>query len=142
MRRRQRRPAFTLVEIMIVVIIIGVLAAIVIPQLAGRTEQARVSAAKAQIQIFCDATDLFHADNGFYPSNTQGLEALVTKPSNAQTWHQGGYLRASKVPLDPWKHEYVYRYPGINGIYDVICYGADGRPGGTGYDQDMDNHGE
>jgi general secretion pathway protein G len=127
---------------MVVVIIIGVLAAIVIPQIAGRSDRAKVVAAKTQIQAFSDALDLFRADNGFYPSNSDGLQALVAKPANVVTWPEGGYLRKAKVPLDPWGHEYVYHYPGSNGIYDVVCYGADGKPGGTGYDLDVDNHGE
>lgn len=139
-RKVHSAAAFTLVEVMIVVVIIGILAAIVMPQLAGRAERARVAAAKTQIQVFSDAIDLFHADNGFYPSNSQGLGALVTKPAEATVWPDGGYLRSSKVPLDPWKREFVYRFPGTDGVYDVICYGADGKPGGTSYNEDLDNH--
>lgn len=136
------RAGFTLIEIMVVVFIIGILLAIVAPRLISRTDDARVVKAKAQIKNFDTALKLFKIDNGFYPSTEQGLEALVAKPSIGKipkNYRQGGYLEKKKIILDPWGNSYVYISPGMQDDYDIICYGADGIPGGEGYDADITN---
>ncbi len=137
-----QRKGFTLIEIMVVLFILGILAAIVAPRLIGRTDDARVVKAKAQIKNFETALKLFKMDNGFYPSTEQGLEALIVKPSIGKipkNYRQGGYLEKKKIPLDPWGNPYVYISPGMQNDYDIICYGADGVPEGEGYDADITN---
>lgn len=124
------RAGFTLVELMLVVIIISVLAAIVLPRFAGKQEQARISAAKAQVASFCTALDTFEVEVGTYPSTEEGLEALLEKPATLGDdveWN-GPYIR--ELPLDPWNHEYIYRYPGeVNVDYDIVSAGPDGEEG-------------
>ena len=123
--------AFTLIEIMLVVIIIGILAAMVIPNLAGRGEQARISAARADIESNLSvALDLYETDVGQYPTSEQGLLALVQKPTSTpvpENWN-GSYLKKMKIPMDPWKREYKYVSPGIHNTdsYDLFSLGADG----------------
>lgn len=137
-----RRAGFTLIEIMVVVIIIGILLAIVAPRLIGRTDDAKVVQVKAQMKNFDTAIKLFKLDNGFYPSTEQGLEALVSKPTIGkipENYTPGGYLEKKKVPLDPWNNYFVYIAPGLENSYDIICYGADGKPGGERYDADITN---
>ena len=126
---------FTLIELLLVLVILGVLAAIVVPKFAGRTEQARVTAAQSQIATFGTALDAFEVDNGYYPKGKDGLYDLVTQPGNAQNW-RGPYMRA--VPDDPWGNPYVYDYPGKNNAnsYDIMSMGPDGRAGG---DDDLTN---
>ena len=123
---RNRRSAFTLVEMLLVVTIIGILAALVIPKIVGRSEQARITAAQTDINAgIKTALDAFEVDNGFYP---RSLQDLVTAPSNARNWH-GPYL--DKLPMDPWYNPYVYYYPGkhnANG-YDLLSVGLDGKEG-------------
>ncbi len=131
---------FTLIEVMVVVIILGILAAIIVPRLTGRTEQARVVKAKTDIRSIEAALELFRLDNGFYPSTEQGLEALVRKPTTGRiprNWRKGGYLK--KVPLDPWGNPYIYLSPGEHGEYDLYTLGADGEEGGEGADADIGN---
>jgi general secretion pathway protein G len=123
---------------MVVVFIIGILLAIVAPKLIGRTDDARVVEAKAQIRNFDTALKLFKMDNGFYPSTEQGLEALIAPPATGQipnNYKKGGYLEKRKISSDPWGNSYVY----ISPDYDIICYGADGAPGGDSYDADITN---
>jgi general secretion pathway protein G len=126
----RRRQAFTLVEMLLVLVILATLAAIVIPRFAGRSEQARVTAAQSQIASFQLALDAFEVDNGYYPSTSQGLNALVQQPNNAPDW-RGPYLRKG-VPLDPWGNPYTYEYPGRRnpGGYDLMSMGPDRRVGG------------
>jgi general secretion pathway protein G len=126
----RRRQAFTLVEMLLVLVILATLAAIVIPRFAGRSEQARVTAAQSQIASFQLALDAFEVDNGFYPPTSQGLNALVQQPNNAPDW-RGPYLRKG-VPLDPWGNPYTYEYPGRRnpGGYDLMSMGPDQRVGG------------
>ena len=140
--RTGRRYGFTLIEIMIVIFILSILAAIIAPKLIGRTDDARVAEARLQIKNFETALKLFKMDNGFYPSTEQGLAALIAKPETGQTpmnYKEGGYLEKKKLPLDSWGNPYVYISPGAQGDYDIISYGADGRPGGEKYDADITN---
>ncbi|HJV02146.1 MAG TPA: type II secretion system major pseudopilin GspG [Burkholderiaceae bacterium] len=135
---RRRERGFTLVEIMVVVVIIGILGALIVPKLLGRTGEARVTAAKADIASLTNALKLYKLDNLRYPSTEQGLTALVTKPTTgpaANGWKAGGYLE--KMPKDPWGNPYQYLSPGIKGEVDVFSLGADGQPGGTGDDADI-----
>ena len=126
------RRAFTLVEMLLVVTIIGILAALVIPKIVGRSEQARQTAARADLSSIKTALDAFEVDNGFYPKSIQDL---VTVPSNAKNWH-GPYLE--KVPQDPWGNNYIYYFPGKHntGSYDLLSVGPDGK---EGTDDDVGN---
>ncbi|NHZ62016.1 type II secretion system protein GspG [Massilia sp. CCM 8694] len=133
-----RAPGFTLVEIMVVVVIIGILGALVVPKLMGRTVEARITAAKSDIASLSQALKLYKLDNQRYPTTEQGLQSLVAKPSNgpsANGWKSGGYL--DKLPNDPWGHPYQLLSPGVQGEIDVFSLGADGLPGGTGDDADI-----
>ncbi len=137
-----RQLGFTLIEVMVVLFILAILAAIVAPRLIGRTDDARVVEAKVQIKNFETALKLFKMDNGFYPSTEQGLEALIEKPTTGkipENYKTGGYLEKKKITPDSWGHSYVYISPGMQGDYDIISYGADGAPGGKGYDADITN---
>lgn len=120
------KKGFTLVELMLVVIIIGVLVAMVAPRLAGRSEQAKIAAARADINAnLASALDLYEIDNGSYPEK---LDDLMVKPASAANW-KGPYLK--KKPLDPWGNPYVYKYPGTHGDYDLMSYGKTGMEGGS-----------
>jgi general secretion pathway protein G len=133
---------FTLIELMVVIIILGILAGLIIPRIMGRPEQARRMKARVQIESIETALKLYKLDNGYYPTTEQGLQALVEAPSVGQlprAWRQGGYLEKGKVPKDPWGNEYVYLSPGIHGDLDLISYGIDGEPGGEGNDEDINN---
>jgi len=130
LQRKTRRGGFTLVEMLLVLVILATLAAIVVPNIAGRSEDARINAAQAQISIFSSALDAFEVDNGFFPAESDGLDALVEEPKDAKNW-RGPYLRQG-VPADPWDNEYLYAYPGEHNDrrYDLMSYGPDGRAGG------------
>lgn len=131
---------FSLMEVMVVVVILGLLVAFVAPKLVGRTDDARVTSAQMQIGSFSSALKLFRNDNGFYPTTEQGLEALSHMPSvgrEPKSYRKGGYL--DKVPLDPWKNPYIYISPGVQGDFDIISLGADGVEGGEDYDADITN---
>ncbi len=132
---RKNRRGFTLIELLIVVIIIGLLAALVGPKLFGKVGSARQKAAKAQIELFGTALDTFRLDIGRYPTSEEGLRALREKPSGADTW-QGPYL-PKLIPNDPWGKAYVYRCPGQNGDYDLLSLGLDGVEGGEGENLDI-----
>jgi general secretion pathway protein G len=135
-RRVQR--GFTLIEIMVVVVIMGILAALVVPKLMGRTDDARITAARQDIATLMSSLKLYKLDNQHYPSTEQGLQALVAKPSSgpaANGWKSGGYI--DRLPKDPWGNDYHYLSPGVKGEVDVFSYGADGQPGGTGVDADI-----
>jgi general secretion pathway protein G len=137
-RKQRRSGGFTLVEIMVVVVIIGILGALVVPKLLGRTGEARVTAAKTDIATMMQALKLYKLDNQRYPSTEQGLQALITKPTAgpaANGWKSGGYME--KLPKDPWGNAYQYLSPGIHGEVDIFSLGADGQPGGTGEDADV-----
>lgn len=138
-KNKKNSRGFTLIEIMVVVIILGVLAAIVVPQLLGRPDEAKVTKVKVDIKSIEEALGLFKLDNGFYPSTEQGLEALVNKPETGRMptrYSDEGYLKT--VPKDPWGQPFVYVSPGVYGRhYDLLSYGADGQPGGEGFDADI-----
>ncbi|MBN2690082.1 MAG: type II secretion system major pseudopilin GspG [Gammaproteobacteria bacterium] len=134
-----KNQGFTLLEIMVVVVILGILAAIVVPKIMGRPDQAKILKVKADIENIGSALDLYNLDNGFYPSTAQGLEALVNEPKADPTptnWH--GYLQS--IPVDPWGHEYHYACPGQhNTSYDLYSLGADNTEGGNGINRDIGN---
>lgn len=133
---------FTLLEIIVVVFILSILAAIVAPKIIGRTDDARITEAKVQIKNFETALKLFKIDNGFYPDTQQGLEALIEKPASGQIpkkYREGGYLEQKKIPLDPWGNSYMYVSPGVHGDFDIISYGADAKEGGEGKNADIKN---
>jgi general secretion pathway protein G len=131
------KRGFTLVEIMVVVIIIGILATIYITQIAGQSEQARVDATKATIAIISQQLDLFKLNEGRYPDE---LKDLVDKPPYARRWPKGGYLKS--YPKDGWGRDFIYNYPSRfeDEHYDIISYGADGKEGGEGVNEDIWNH--
>jgi general secretion pathway protein G len=130
-------PGFTLLELLVVVVIIGLLAGFVAPRYFGQVGKSEVNVAKAQIDALEKALDQYRLDIGTYPSNELGLKALVERPANEPKW-AGPYLRKA-VPLDPWGKPYVYRMPGENGEFDLVSYGKDGQPGGTGEAADISN---
>src|SRR5689334_7898303 len=127
-RRRDDARGFTLVELLVVMVILGLLAALVVPSYLNRERVARTQAAKAQIELLGTALDTFRLDVGRYPSSQEGLEALRTQPGGIAGWN-GPYLKKA-VPLDPWNRPYVYVSPGEHGDYDLYTYGSDGAPGG------------
>jgi general secretion pathway protein G len=133
-----RSRGFTLVELLVVVVIIGILAAAIVPRIMDRPDQARVAAARADIAAIIGALKLYKLDNGTYPSTDQGLAALVKKPERGEiprNWKSGGYL--DRLSSDPWNTEYQYLNPGIRSEVDVFSLGADKKPGGEGYDADI-----
>ena len=138
--RRARAHGFTLIEIMVVVVILGILAAIVVPNIMDAPDKARVTKAKQDIQMIESALELYKLDNYVYPSTQQGLQALVAPPSGdppARNWKPGGYLKA--LVKDPWGNDYQYLNPGTHGEIDIFTYGSDGKPGGDGYAADIGN---
>jgi general secretion pathway protein G len=137
-RTRQPAAGFTLIEIMVVIVILGVLAALVVPKVLERPDDARIIAAKSDIATIMQALKLYRLDNQRYPTGEQGLNALVAKPETPPApanWKPGGYLE--RLPKDPWQHPYQYINPGLRGEIDVFSFGADGQPGGTGKDADI-----
>jgi general secretion pathway protein G len=139
-QKRIRQRGFTLLEIIVVVFILSLLAALVAPRIIGRTDDARITEAKVQIKNFETALKLFKIDNGFYPDTQQGLKALIEKPSAGRIpvrYREGGYLEQNKIPLDPWGNPYLYICPGLHGDFDILSYGNDGKEGGEGKDADI-----
>ena len=129
---------FTLLEVMVVVVILGILAALVVPKIISRPDEARVIAAKQDIASLMQALKLYRLDNQRYPTTEQGLQALLTKPTATPiplNWKTGGYVE--RLPRDPWGNAYQYLNPGVRGEIDVFSYGADGAPGGEGNDADL-----
>ena len=133
----RQQSGFTLIEIMVVVIIIGILAAIVAPNVIGRVDDAQITKARAELSNLEAALDLYRLDNFAYPKSEQGLRALVTKPNdpNVRNWKTGGYMKS--LPKDPWGNDYLYLNPGNKCEIDVYTLGRDGRPGGEGPDADI-----
>jgi len=141
-RREINNQGFTLIELMVVLVILGVLATLIIPRIMGRPEEARRIKARVDIQSLETALKLYSLDNGIYPSTEQGLQALVEAPSSGvlpKAWREGGYLEKRKIPKDPWGNDYVYLSPGNHGDFDIISYGPDAEPGGEGKDADIAN---
>jgi general secretion pathway protein G len=133
---------FTLIEIMVVMVILGILAGLIVPRIMDRPEEARQTKAAIQIQSLEQALKLYKLDNGQFPTTEQGLQALVEAPSVgrlAKKWREGGYLDKGKVPKDPWGNDFVYIAPGLHGDFDLMSYGPDGEPGGDGKDADINN---
>mgnify|MGYP003628002858 CR=1 FL=1 len=138
--RSTANRGFTLIEIMVVVVILGILAAIVVPRIMSRPDEARITAARNDIRALESALNLYKLDNFYYPSTQQGIEALVTEPSGepaAKNWKSGGYI--ARLPKDPWGNPYKFLSPGVKGEVDVFSLGADGRPGGEGAAADIGN---
>ena len=138
MKMRSGQIGFTLLEVMVVVVILGILAVLVVPKIISRPDEARVIAAKQDIASLMQALKLYRLDNQRYPATEQGLQALVAKPTSAPippNWKAGGYLE--RLPNDPWGNPCQYLNPGTHGEIDVFSFGADGAPGGTGNDADI-----
>ena len=138
MKVSTRQVGFTLLEVMVVVVILGILAALVVPKIISRPDEARVIAAKQDIASVMQALKLYRLDNQRYPTTEQGLQALVTPPATAPlppNWKAGGYVE--RLPKDPWGNPYQYLNPGIHGEIDVFSFGADGAPGGDSNDADI-----
>lgn len=134
----KHQRGFSLIEIMVVVVILGILASIVVPKIISRPDEARVVKAKQDILTVQNALDLYKLDNGIYPSTDQGLQALVEKPTTPpipRDWKK--YLKS--LPTDPWGREYLYLNPGQHGEIDIFTYGAEGQPGGTGINAEIGN---
>ena len=140
---RSNHSGFTLIELMVVVIILGILALYIGPKIMGEPEKAKRVKAKMDIATLETALKMYKLDNGVYPSTDQGLQSLVTVPDSGvipKNWRKGGYLEKNKVPKDPWGNEFVYISPGVHGDFDLISYGLDGVPGGEREDdKDINN---
>ena len=133
-----RTPGFTLLELLVVVVIIGLLAGFVAPRYFGQVGKSEVNVAKAQLDALEKALDQYRLDTGRYPSAELGLKALVERPPSESKWN-GPYLRKA-IPLDPWGKPYLYRIPGEKGEFDLLSFGKDGQPGGNGENADITNH--
>ena len=136
--RRDKQSGVTLIEMMVVLVIIAVVAAMIVPNVIGRPDEARVTVTQTDLRSIAGALELYRLDNRIYPTSAQGLNALVERPTVAPepaSWASGGYLTV--MPQDPWGAEYVYRSPGQNGRFDLISLGADGQPGGEGVNADI-----
>lgn len=147
MKAQQMRPAanmrgFTLIELMVVIVILGILAGMIVPRIMDRPEEARRTKAGVDIGAIAQALKLYKLDNGKYPTTEQGLQALVEPPavgSLAKKWREGGYLDKKSVPKDPWDNDYVYISPGLHSDFDLMSYGSDGEPSGEGENADINS---
>jgi general secretion pathway protein G len=135
MKISENDRGFTLIELMVVIVILGLLAALVAPKMFGKVGQAKQKAAKAQIELFGTALDAFRLDVGRYPTTSEGLQALRTRPSGVEKWN--GHYLSKEIPLDPWGYPYNYVSPGSNGEYDLYSLGADNGEGGEGEKMDI-----
>ena len=138
-RNKRVQRGFTLIEVMVVVVILGILAAIVVPKVMDRPDQARETKARTDIAAIENALNLYKLDNYTYPTTSEGLDALVNPPTGdrAETWKPGGYLQ--RLPKDPWQRPYQFLSPGVHGTIDIYTQGADGQPGGDGSNSDIGN---
>jgi general secretion pathway protein G len=137
-RIEKRQTGFTLIEVMVVIVILGILSALIVPNIIHKAGDARVAAAKSDVAAIGQSLDMYKLDNSAYPTTDQGLEALVKKPSGSpepRNWNPSGYLK--KLPMDPWRHEYLYFSPAEGAAYEIRSLGADSREGGEGEDQDV-----
>lgn len=142
MKIKHNQRGFTLIELMVVLVILGILAGLIMPRIMGRPDEARRTKAMVQIGSLETALKLYKLDNGNYPTTEQGIKALVEMPAAGvlpKNWRQGGYLEKGKVFKDPWDREFIYLCPGANGDFDLSSLGADGEPGGEGKDKDINN---
>jgi len=133
---------FTLIELMVVIVILGILAGLIVPRIMGRPEEAKQLKAKMQIESLETALKLYKLDNGMYPDTEQGLQALIEEPETGivpKNWRKQGYLEKGRLPKDPWGNEFVYLSPGTHGDYDIISYGADGVPDGEDKNRDINS---
>ncbi|MGD9082266.1 MAG: type II secretion system major pseudopilin GspG [Desulfobacterales bacterium] len=133
---------FTLIELMVVIVILGILAGLIVPRIMGRPEEAKQLKAKMQIESLETALKLYKLDNGMYPDTEQGLQALIELPETGivpKNWRKNGYLEKGRLPKDPWGNEFVYLSPGAHGDYDIISYGADGVPDGEDKNRDINS---
>ena len=133
---------FTLIELMVVIVILGILAGLIIPRIMGRPEEAKQLKAKMQIESLETALKLYKLDNGMYPDTEQGLQALIEEPETGivpKNWRKQGYLEKGRLPKDPWGNEFVYLSPGAHDDYDIISYGADGVPDGEDKNRDINS---
>ena len=145
MQKQENRPdlhisGFTLIEVLVVVVILGILAAVVVPRVMDQPDKAKVTKAKADVNSLVTALNIYRLENGQYPSTNQGLQALVSRPSGqpeAANWKVGGYV--DRLPLDPWGNEYQYLSPGVNAEIDVYSLGSDNALGGEGLASDVGN---
>ena len=139
---KNENQGFTLIELMVVIIILGILAMWVAPKIMDRPGEARQMKVRLDIQNLETALKLYKLDNGPYPGTEQGLQALVEMPESGtipKKWKKGGYLEKGKVPKDPWGNDFIYLSPGLKGDFDIISYGADGVPGGEDENKDINN---
>ena len=133
---------FTLIELMVVLVILGILAGMIVPRIMDRPEEARRTKAAVDIGALEQALQLYKLDNGQYPTTEQGLQALIEAPSVGRLpkkWRKGGYLDKARVPMDPWDNDFIYISPGLHGDFDLMSYGPDGEPGGEEADADINN---
>ena len=140
--KKNRQSGFTLIELMVVVVIIGILAGLIVPRIMGSDDKAREAKAKMQIESLETALKMYKLDNGDYPTTEQGLKALVEPPAAGnlpKNWRKGGYLEKGKIPKDPWGNEFIYIAPGSHGDFDLSALGADGELGGEGKNKDINN---
>ena len=140
MTKSRRQHGFTLLELMVVVVIIGILSLTIIPRIIDRPDEARIARARQDIAVLENALKLYRLDNLAYPTTAQGLRALVERPTVAPpppNWADSGYI--DRLPKDPWGRDYLYLVPGVHGEIDIFTHGADGEPGGTGNDADIGN---
>jgi len=138
----QPKRGFTLIELMVVIVILGILAGLIVPRIMGRPEEAKQLKAKLTIESLETSLRLYKLDMGSYPTTEQGLAALITAPGTgnaANNWREGGYIEKGRVPMDPWGQSFIYLSPGVHGDYDIISYGSDGVPGGDGKDKDINS---
>jgi general secretion pathway protein G len=139
-RYRTHDRGFTLIELMVVIVILGILAGLIVPRIMGRPEEAKQLKSKMQIESISTALKLFKLDSGNYPTTAQGLQALVEQPESgnlSKNWRKGGYL--DKIPKDPWGNDYLYVSPGVHGDFDISSYGGDGVAGGEDKDKDINS---